>query len=117
MLDCDLSPVLELGHFDPYELLGELRSRRDILVVCKNPEPLSRRIAQMQDVWTHVRHAPLARLEYPNGGSVHFIDDMGGYRGGADTVYLLGTQTAATMDVVHCCKASNPHLMIRRLHP
>jgi hypothetical protein len=117
MLDCDLSPQLELGYFDPYELMGEVRSRRDILVVCENPEELSRRLVEFSDVWTRVRHAPLAHLEYPHGGTAYFIEEMAGYRGGADTVYLLGVQSPETMDQLMLHKSSNPWMMIRRLKP
>ena len=115
MLDCDLSPVLELGYYDSYELIGELRSHRDVVVVCDNPQELSRTLVESSDVWTQVRHVPIARLAYPNGGVVHFLSDLRGYRGGADTIYLIGAQHPEIMDQVMIYKSGNPWIMIRRL--
>jgi len=117
MLDCDLKPVLEIGYFDPYELIGELRSGRQVLVICDNPFEVSKRVVDLESEWRFVRHKPLAQLKHTCGATVYFIKDASGYRGGADTIYLLGCQTAANMDRIHIFKNQNPYVMVRRLRP
>jgi len=111
MLNCDLAPQYLAPVFNPHEVVGELASRRSILIYSACPEHVSRLVANCNSNWTEVRHAFPARLKHPSGALMYSVGNMSGqaplYRGRAfASIYVIGEIDRFIRDIIAATKAS-----------